>query len=147
MVLQVKKDLLRNIVTFVNKFKLLEIIKKSKKFQKLLGINIVDYKMASLVSQYYSLQGNPCSLEQDNERFQVSGIRYYISKLQMKNMAFSYQLAYFNINIEKRRTEILFDNNKYPFTCCGIGTEDDLLVCGARKGKMVRFSRGDKSVE
>ena len=147
MVLQVKKDLLRNIVTFVNKFKLLEIIKKSKKFQKLLGINIVDYKMASLVSQYYSLQGNPCSLEQDNERFQVSGIRYYISKLQMKNMAFSYQLAYFNINIEKRRTEILFDNNKYPFTCSLIVPEYYLLLCGTRKGKIVTFSIVDNTIK
>ena len=149
MALRIKKDSLRNILTFVNKFKLLEIIKKSKKFQNLLGINIYDYKIASQVSQYYSLQGNPCSLEQDNERFQVSGFRRsnYIPKLQIKNMAFSYQLAYFNINIEKRRTEILFDNKTYPFTCTLLVPEYHLLLCGTRKGKIVTFSIVDNIIK
>ena len=113
---------------FLNKFTLLQIVKKSKKYQEKLGIKIDDYIIASRVSQFYSKQSNPRSIERDNKAIQVSITRSTFTKLQMKKLIYAYQLSYFNLNNEKQKTEILYDNRLNAFTCSLMVPEEKIIL-------------------
>ena len=99
---------------FLNKFTLLQIVKKSKKYQEKLGIKIDDYIIASRVSQFYSKQS--------------------------KKLIYAYQLLYFNLNNEKQKTEILYDNRLNAFTCSLMVPEEKIILWGTRKGLIIQFS-------
>ena len=132
---------------FLNKFTLLQIVKKSKKYQEKLGIKIDDYIIASRVSQFYSKQSNPCSIERDNEAIQVSITKSTFTKLQMKKLIYAYQLSYFNLNNEKQKTEILYDNRLNAFTCSLMVPEEKIILWGTRKGLIIQFSLSDNKIK
>ena len=86
---------------FLNKFTLLQIVKKSKKYQEKLGIKIDDYIIASRVFNF-----TPSS----------------------QKLIYAYQLSYLNLNNEKQKTEILYDNRLNAFTCSLMVPEEKIIL-------------------
>ena len=46
----------------------------------------------------------------------------------MKKLIYAFQLSYFNLNNEKQKTEILYDNRLNAFTCSLMVPEEKIIL-------------------
>lgn len=139
MLQKLKKNIVHLIFSFINQKKILCLVKKSKKYQKLLEIQIDDYLIYYTVKNYYTKYDTPLNIELDNQKITSKIGKSTKTHLQIKNKVFEAQINYFNLYPQIINHKILFAQKEYNISSTFLSKNSSYIVFGTKNGTMVMF--------
>lgn len=139
MLQKLNKNIVRLLFSFIHQRKILCLIKKSKKYQELLDIQIDDYLIFFKLNDYYTKFHTPLNIELDNQKIASKIEKGTKTFLQIKNKVFESQINYFNLYPQIMNHRIIFEQKKYRVSSTFLSKNSDYVVFGTKNGTMCIF--------
>lgn len=146
------KPLIEVILSYFKYKQRLNIIKYSKKVQEYFNVGLRDYIGLNAISCFYKKYGMSLqTIDDDNELLyhtvtSFPQFKEESNEIKVRNMLYHQQLVYCDVDYSIVNQCILFNNNKYSFSCVFYDDSCKVLLAGTDKGELFTFQVGvDKS--